>query len=257
MEEYYKEYILDCNTPVIIRIDVLDLDKYTGILSEPYDFMFHNSFIETVLKLSKSIPNFRFAFLGYDNAFLLLLNTDELWLNYDIQPIICETSSHCITTFNKIFATTIVDTTGYYDDIQKHRMKISYNSNIHNELLYNHDIYNKYKKLKNSLLRFKVKVYSIPIIKVIDYLICRQEEYNINMFKKYAKSILTEEELKDKTDLQLFEILDNKGVSFIKQQQFLKTGICFSKKNNYILDLNVPLFSKDREYVADSMINGD
>lgn len=251
-ELYYNKYTIDKHMPLILRINT-NLDKYKGILNEPYDFLYNDSFTQTVMSLSKTIPNFKFAFLGYDEAFLLLMDSDEHWLDYDIQSIINTTTSHCILTFYRLFSNVIKDTTGYYEGLKRYR-DMMYEAE-YNGLISDYEIFNKYKKLKDNPLTFSSKIYSIPIIKVIDFLSDRQEEYNIKMFRKYAKTVIAEEDLKDKTDLEIFEMLNMKNSSFRSAQQFLKTGICFSKKNNYVLDFEVPLFSKDREYIADSMID--
>lgn len=93
---------------------------------------------------------------------------------------------------------------------------------------------------------FDSRVFSIPQDEVCNYFIWRQIDATRNAIQFSGREVYSHKQLNNKSCNEIQEMLFQKGINFDKFPIVRKRGFCF---NNGELDLEIPIFTKDRQYV--------
>jgi tRNA(His) guanylyltransferase len=103
-----------------------------------------------------------------------------------------------------------------------------------------------FSKLSNSLVCFDSRAFSLCENEVTNYFVCRQIDAARNAIQMAAREYFSHKELYKKNCNEIQEMLFQKGINFDKLPVMRKRGFCIINKQ---LDDNIPIFSKNREYI--------
>lgn len=237
MKEYEnvnRNYLMR-RQPAIIRIDGKAFHSFTKGFVKPYDDVLIYAMNETAKNLCKNIQGCKMAYVQSDEISLLLTDYDDIntesWFNKNMQKIVSVSASMATLYFNKYF---------------QEKVK---------ELNLENSIYNK--RINTAL--FDSRVFLLPNSEVCNYFIWRQQDCTRNSIESVGRTYFTDSELFQKNCNEIQDMLfKEKNINWNDYDVYLKRGRCIAKTktydNNthrpeYIIDNNIPVFSKDRDYI--------
>lgn len=237
MKEYEnvtRNYLMR-RQPVIIRIDGKAFHSFTAGFVKPYDSILIYAMNETAKKLCKNIQGCKMAYVQSDEISLLLTDYDDIntesWFNKNMQKIVSVSASMATLYFNKYF---------------QEKVK---------ELNLENSIYNK--RINTAL--FDSRVFLLPNSEVCNYFIWRQQDCTRNSIESVGRTYFTDSELFQKNCNEIQDMLfKEKNINWNDYDVYLKRGRCIAKtktydnnthRPDYIIDNNIPVFSKDRDYI--------
>jgi len=103
-----------------------------------------------------------------------------------------------------------------------------------------------FSRLHGKNVCFDSRVFSVPQDDVTNYFIWRQIDATRNAIQMAGREHFSHEDLKRKSCNVIQEMLFQKGINFDKYPVVRKRGFCIV--NNEV-DLNIPIFSKKRDFV--------
>jgi tRNA(His) 5'-end guanylyltransferase len=104
-----------------------------------------------------------------------------------------------------------------------------------------------FSRLYGSNVCFDSRVFSIPQDEVVNYFIWRQVDATRNSIQMAGRENFSHKELNKVSCKEIQELLfQKKGINFDKYPVVRKRGFCVV---NGDVDLNIPIFTKDREYI--------
>ncbi len=235
MKSYEKKYDLPINLPVIIRIDGRAFHTFTRGLNKPFDETFIDMMNTIGLYLCNEIQNCRIAFLQSDEISFLVYNRIEsdCYFSNEVQKICSITAS---------LASTI--TTKY--------------------------VLEKIPSKKHSNISFDSRVFIIPPKDVENYFLYRQMDWERNSLQMLTRKYYSQNKMNNKSCEDMHEMLHEKGDNWNNLPTHLKRGRCIIKKeeeiqiknehfegsvirNKWVLDLDIPIFKENRNYIIDTM----
>lgn len=244
MKEYYEnrsKTYLTRRMPVIIRLDGKCFSKYTKGMKKPFDKIFIKTMQDTALYLCKNIQGCKMAYVQSDEISLLItdyetLNTDAPF-DYNIQKLTSISASMATLAFNNYF---------------------KYNVNQMLEENKEEDYINKMKSKFYKAL-FDSRAFNIPKEEVNNYFVWRQNDATRNSIQSigihyFSKSSLHKKSCNDIQDM----LLNLKQINFNDLETEVKRGSCVIKeiekinnidRSKFIIDKQIPIFSKNNEYV--------
>lgn len=237
MKEYEnvnRNYLMR-RQPAIIRIDGKAFHSFTKGFVKPYDDVLIYAMNETAKKLCKNIQGCKMAYVQSDEISLLLTDYDDIntesWFNKNMQKIVSVSASMATLYFNKYF---------------QEKVK---------ELNLENSIYNK--RINTAL--FDSRVFLLPNSEVCNYFIWRQQDCTRNSIESVGRTYFTDSELFQKNCNEIQDMLfKEKNINWNDYDVYLKRGRCIAKtktydnnthRPDYIIDNNIPVFSKDRDYI--------
>ena len=212
--------------PVVIRIKCANIDSVSRSFRQPFDNVFHKTMRQTARALGEAIPNCFFAYTYSDEVNLLVTDyntNNKACYNNNMQKIVSMSSSIATVMFNKFFAQNVSFT-------DKTRWR--YTGHL-NEAI------------------FESKAFIIPKEELVNYFVWRQYRGFRHTIDVVAGSEFSSEELKGKTLNQKQDmLLKQKEIDINRVKPDKKHGFCvFLTTNGWVIDLDIPLFSKNKEYI--------
>ena len=226
LEERMKKYeavnqtYLDHDKPVIIRIDGKKFSKFTRAFNKPFDEIINKCMAITAEKLFSEIHGCRFVFTSSDEINLILLPCESPYFKNNIQKISSITSGLATLYFNE-------------------------------------ELYKQGVTDKLFMASFDSRCFNSSEDEIVNYLIWRQSNSHSNAINTTARSYLTAKQMERKSIEQLFEELGDTLRNHLDSlPTSFRNGISvFKREDQRIVDLEVPLFTKDRDYIKDKLFN--
>lgn len=244
MKENYenraKTYLVR-RMPVIIRLDGKAFHTFTKGLQRPYDKAFHYAMNQTMKYLCENIQGCKLGYTQSDEITLLLTDYDTLttdaWFDNNVQKICSVSASMATMAFNKFFAD------AYYQLEEDFFEAWNFSDSEHRYL----EVLSK--KLYAAM--FDSRCFNIPIEEVTNCFIWRQQDATRNAIQMLGQCNFSHKELQGKScnDIQDMLMLQ-KSINFNGMPTEFKRGVCCRRVDgNWILDMEIPIFTQDRTYV--------
>ena len=237
-ENAYRLY-LTRRLPVILRIDGCHFHTFTRGMKLPYDMVLKNAMWDTALYLCEHIQNARLAYVQSDEISILLVDYNKLstsaWFDNNIQKMCSVSASMATMAFNKSFSEESEDASHYPPYISEK------------------EFYMYREKLDSAT--FDARVFTIPESEVCNYFIWRQQDATRNSIKTLGRVYFSQKELNGINCNGIQDkLMAEKGVNWNDTPVFFKRGICVKRiqekdASGWVLDMKIPIFTKDREYV--------
>lgn len=242
MKEYenISRVYLTKRLPVIIRVDGRAFHTFTRGFERPYDSVLHTAMIKTAAALCKEISGAKLAYVQSDEISVLATNDDSLttqpWFDNNLQKIVSLSASMATLAFNTAFQTEV----RYHCDGSS-------------------DAFFPYLRGINRAT-FDARAFVLPPNEVCNYFIWRQQDATRNSIQMAAQSLYSHKELQGKNCDELQEMIFQKGVNWNDYETWMKRGTCIvkvlqdgEKHSKWVADLDIPIFTQDREYIEKRM----
>lgn len=250
--------------PVIIRIDGKTFHTFTRGFQRPFDNILIESMQETMKYLCENIQGVRVGYTQSDEISLLLTDYENIntaaWFDYQVQKMCSVAASMATLVFNRIFKE-LVDEEDEYIEIES--MFPSLETETFKEIEVEHNAHQN--SIKNGAM-FDARCFSIPKEEVCNYFQWRQNDCVRNSIQMVAQANFSHKQLQNKSCNELQEMLwQEKNINWNDFEIVKKRGSCCTKtvKHTVInmqtgeqverlvweIDRNIPIFSKDRNYI--------
>ena len=249
--ENITRYKLVRRMPVIIRLDMRAGHTFTRGMKRPYDMIFKESMWATACALCEQIQNVQLAYVQSDEISLLLIDYKKLttsqWFDGTVQKMASVSAAIATIEFNKTY--------------------------MHNILIQNltDDEINFYSSKINGMT-FDSRVFNIPESEVCNYFYWRQLDATRNSIQSAGQYYFSQKEL-HKIDCNHIQekLMTEKNVNWNDYPTFFKRGVCTIKeeytekdtqgknilRSRWVIDKEIPIFSKDRNYIEKYLIRAD
>jgi tRNA(His) 5'-end guanylyltransferase len=255
MKENYEnrsKTYLARRVPVIIRLDGKAFHTLTKGLKRPYDEIFRNTMNETTKYLCENIQGCKIGYTQSDEITLLLTDYDTLttdaWFDYSVQKLCSVSASMATFAFNKSF--------------NKLANDIFCKMDIFAATQEEQDYVNTLTRIINKGAMFDSRCFNIPEDEIVNCFIWRQQDATRNAIQMLGQYYFSHKELEGKSNSDIQDMLMlEKGVNFNDQPTFFKRGVCCLKKQvectdrltsvktEWVIDKEIPIFTKDRTYI--------
>ena len=226
MKTYENSYriTLPRRMPVILRIDGCHFHTFTRGLDKPFDDKLIEAFWETCKFLGENIMGAKLIYHQSDEISILITNYDTIqtdsWFSNNLQKMASVSASMAAAKFNEVIRKSYPD---------------------------------------KELAFFDSRAWVIPQDEVNNYFTWRQQDASKNSISMAAFANFAHKDLHGLSGNQLQEkLFSEKGINWDKFPTWKKRGACIIKKEylkenairrRWETDLDIPLFSKDRNYV--------
>jgi len=177
-----------------MRLDGKAFHTLTRRCEKPFDNIFSDCMKKTAIALCSEIQGSKCAYVQSDEISILISDFDKLntsaWFDYNIQKMTSIAASIASVTFTKNF---FIDGYGVV--------------------------------LPPQLALFDCRVFNIPKEEVCNYFIWRQKDWERNSIHMLAQSHFSHNELMNKNQSDIHEMLYGKGVNWSKLSNEWKNGI--------------------------------
>jgi tRNA(His) 5'-end guanylyltransferase len=236
-----SNYKLLPKVPIIICVNGRGFNKVTSLLDKPYCEKFEKNMLSTMVKLCVEVEGTIFAYQHNDEIVLITKNdqTQETnpWCDNRVQKISSITSSIATQQFNNFAKSTELDILG--DAIfTSHVFAVPNISEAINTIIYKQQS-NFYTSIQFACIYELLKKYD----------------------KLTIKEMLTDLNMDEKIDLLKQECnikFDNYPLSFRRGAACYKVPkiIDESVKNKWIVNVDIPIFSRDQSFLSNIFKNG-
>jgi tRNA(His) guanylyltransferase len=211
-------------TPVIMRLDGKAFHSFTRGMDRPFDENLIQAMQETTRELVWSIEGCTLGYTQSDEITLLITDykklTTQAWFGYRVQKMVSVASSMCTAYFNRI-------------------------------------LFDKYAISKGELFNkgpafFDARVFNIPKEEVVNCFLWRQNDCTRNSIQMVGQANFSHKQLHKKSCEDIQEMLfQEKGINWNDFPTHQKRGTAVYKDDNLevIIDKEIPIFSKDREFI--------
>lgn len=233
-ESIAKVYLMR-RTPVIIRLDGKAFHTFTRGFDKPFDEDFMAAMQQTMKFLCENIQGCVIGYTQSDEITLVLCDYQKLdtdcWFGYCIQKMVSVAASMATFAFTKGLS---------HYACESFDMK-------------------KFEIVSRKLLKgafFDARCFNVPIEEVNNCLLWRQQDATRNSIQALAQSLYSQNELHGINTKQLQDkMFSEKGVNWNDLPVYKKRGSCCVKKDEgWEIDLNIPIFSQDTDYVNERII---
>lgn len=233
-ESIAKVYLMR-RTPVIIRLDGKAFHTFTRGFDKPFDEDFMAAMQQTMKYLCENIQGCVIGYTQSDEITLVLCDYQKLdtdcWFGYCIQKMVSVAASMATFAFTKGLS---------YYACESFDMK-------------------KFEIVTRKLFKgafFDARCFNVPIEEVNNCLLWRQQDATRNSIQALAQSLYSQKELHGINTKQLQDkMFSEKGVNWNDLPVYKKRGSCCVKKDEgWEIDLNIPIFSQDTDYVNERII---
>lgn len=263
LSDRMKEYESQTQTklikklPVIIRLDGRKFSKFTKGFEKPFDEDLSMIFQIVALELRKRVDNVKFIYSQSDEISLLLTDWDhtkeidggrtDTWYDYRIQKMVSVISSEATMLFNRelckfydMYSTMVNDTNTVPELIPYYKSR--------------RELFSK----KQFTAMFDARAFNLPLDEVTNYFIFRQQDALRNSISGFARKYYSTKQLQGIKNPDKLEMVKRDfGIDFdseISQLQKVGFAIITTEKDNtekekFQLDLNIPMFKDDRDYI--------
>lgn len=252
MKENYEnrsKTFLTRRMPAIIRLDGKAFHTFTRGLKKPFDGILAKAMQETAKYLCENIQGCKIAYTQSDEITLLLTDYDKLttdaWFDYNTQKMCSVSASMATLAFNKMFELLV----------REYRFNNGLNFDKESEEM---NIIATYTDKINRAM-FDSRVFNIPKEEVCNCFIWRQQDATRNAIEMVGNCNFSTKQLHKVNCNQIQEMLwQEKSINFNDFPTYLKRGSCVVRVKDVIdgverskweVDLDIPIFSKNREYV--------
>lgn len=199
-------------TPLIIRLDGKAFHTLTKGLNKPWDRLFTRTMTTTMRELCEEIDNVKMAYWQSDEISLLLTDYDRL-----------ETQAW----FNR--------------NLQK---MVSVSASV---ATYS---FNQWSTVGKAGY-FDSRAFTIPKEEVCNYFLWRQQDATRNSVQGLGQANFSHKSLHGLNNSQVQDkLMLEKGINWNDTETIFKRGACCIRKDGeWIVDREIPIFSKDREYI--------
>lgn len=229
-------------TPVIIRLDGKAFHTFTRGFDKPFDEDFMTAMQQTMKLLCENVQGCVLGYTQSDEISLVLCDYQKLdtdcWFGYSVQKMVSVAASMATFAFANSLAT-IAMWLNIFAAQEKERAKFNLIQN----------------KLNNGAF-FDARCFNVPIAEVNNCLLWRQQDATRNSIQALAQSLYSQKELHgiNTKDLQ-DKMFTEKGVNWNDLPVYKKRGSCCVKKDEgWEIDLDIPIFSQDSEYINSRII---
>jgi len=236
MKDFYESrsrIYLPRRLPLIIRVDGKAFHTLTKGFSKPYDLIIRDCMEATAIELCKQVQGCKIAYIQSDEISLLLTDYDDIktdaWFDKNLQKIVSVSASIATLAFNKKMF-----------DI--HQQGIG--------------------KTKLFQALFDSRAFVLPKEEVVNYFIWRQNDATRNAIQGLGQYHFSHKEMQNiNTTLLQEKLFIQKQINFNDEPTWYKRGWCIIKetvtlpshpesiRNQWIPDYEIPIFTKDRDYI--------
>lgn len=233
MKEYenVSKDFLTRRMPIIMRIDGKTFHTYTKNMKRPWDKKLYIAFGETAKELCSRIQGAKLAYFQSDEISILITDYDtiktEAWFNNNVQKMVSVGASIATMQFN-------------------------YEMNFPGT--------SPYPAL------FDCRVFNIPKEDVCNYFIWRQQDAERNSVQMLGRSYFSNKEMESLSNNQVQDkLMLEKNINWNNCEVWQKRGACVVNeeyqiddlmnsnqstwRSHWVIDDNIPIFLKDREYI--------
>lgn len=236
---------LNRRTITIIRLDGKGFSKFTKGLNKPFDDGFSQDMDATALYLCENIQGAKFAYTQSDEISVVLCDFDNIetdaWFDYNVQKMTSIAASLATAKFNQLrMARNVVDTD---------------------------DGYNSVGIMAFNLAFFDARVFQVPNVdEMFNAILWRQQDCTRNSISMAASAAYSHKELEKKSSNMKQEMLFQKGINWNDYLPKYKRGSVVKKetiiiegatRNKWVVDVNTPIFTEDREYLYNLIPNSN
>ena len=240
--------------PVIIRVDGRAFHTLTRGLKKPFDAPLASAMRVAALSLCKEISGAKLAYVQSDEISVLVTNDDRIetqpWFDNNLQKLVSLSASIASVSFTAAIKQEATNAWVYatQDD------ECAYAQALENMVF--HAI-------------FDARAFVLPSEEVCNYFIWRQQDATRNSIQMVAQSLYSHKALQNKNSDELQEMIFQKGINWNDYETRYKRGVCLIKKprivsstvdlcskeiepvirNQWTLDDDIPIFTKDRDYI--------
>lgn len=236
--EYVTRNHLVRKMPVIIRVDGKAFHTFTRGFDKPFDEVIVLSMQDTMKYMCENIQGCVLGYCQSDEITLVLVDyktaESSAWFDGNVQKICSISAAMATLAFNRALILN-----------SKHQ-----------------------RKYDDKLLRamFDSRVFNIPKEEVCNCLIWRQNDAERNSVQALGQAHFSHKALQGKSRSQVQDMLvQQKGVNWNNLPAHLKRGCCCVKqryvlnegtenecvRNRWVIDNEIPIFTKDRSYIDD------
>lgn len=229
--------------PVIIRLDGRAFHTFTKRLPKidpslnvsPFSTVMHEAMTRTTASLFVNVQNCVLAYTQSDEISLLLTDWNNFetqqWFDGNVQKIVSSSASIATAAFNFAFFMT-------------------------------EDAPDKATWM-GDLAHFDSRVYNLPKEEVTNYFIWRQQDCSRNSVQMLGRFHFSQKEMHGKNNSEVQDMLMlEKGVNWNDIPTWMRRGTCitnkgispFSSAMQYVIDDNIPIFTRDRFYIEECML---
>ena len=207
--------------PLIIRSDGRAFHTLTRSLEKPFDNNFIAAMFSTAQYLCENCQNIKLAYWQSDEISLLLTDYDTLttesFFDSNLQKIVSVTAAMATLAFNKKIKEFYPDKEGVFD----------------------------------------ARAFVLPIAEVNNYFLWRANDASRNSIQMIAQANFSHKELQNLSCNKLQDkLMLERGINYNDIETHKKRGACVIKKHDpitgrssWVVDLEIPLFSVDRDYI--------
>jgi len=236
---------LNRRTITIIRLDGKGFSKFTKGLNKPFDDGFSQDMDATALYLCENIQGAKFAYTQSDEISVVLCDFDNIetdaWFDYNVQKMTSIAASLATAKFNQLrMARNVVDTD---------------------------DGFNSFGIMAFNLAFFDARVFQVPNVdEMFNAILWRQQDCTRNSISMAASAAYSHKELEKKSSNMKQEMLFQKGINWNDYLPKYKRGSVVKKetiiiegatRNKWVVDVNTPIFTEDREYLYNLIPNSN
>lgn len=240
-ENVSRIYLMRRN-PIIIRIDGKAFHSFTRKFQRPFDPVMIRTMQETMKYLCENIQGCVFGYTQSDEISLLLIDYQSImtegWFDNNLQKLVSVSASMATMKFNEKFIN--ISMFESLKSIKESNIDI-------------HDIY--CEQIHHAI--FDSRAFSIPKDEVCNYFIWRQQDATRNSIEMVGRYYFSHKQLYRKSCSDIQDMLmDIHHVNWNNYPTTCKQGSCCikrsgesSKRPKWIIDDEIPIFSKDRSYI--------
>lgn len=214
---------LPIRMPVILRLDGCHMHTTLKDCKKPFDDTLIDVFNQVGIYLCEEIQGAQIAYLQSDEISILVNNYKELntqsWFKNNIQKMVSVSAAMASAKFTSL----------------------------------SHKIFGETK-----IITFDSRVFILPKEEVCNAFLWRQNDSTRNSIQMVARSLYSHNECNNKNTSQLQEMAFQKGINWNDLPTHYKRGRCIVKKEYQVdsvirhkweIDNDIPVFSKDRNYI--------
>lgn len=245
--------------PVVIRVDGKAFHTLTRGFAQPFDVVFRKTMCEVMQYLCENIENCVIGYTQSDEITLVLCDyattETQAWFDDKVQKLCSISASMATAMFNKYFA----------DNVACEDLGEPWNSGM--EFYSQRTTHNAGYHTKDGAVKigmFDSRCFNVPREDVENCLLWRQMDAERNSVQGLGQAYFSHSELHKKAKNDILNMLiEDRGVDWATYPTWFKRGACCIKepktiitpngeevvRQKWVLDLEIPVFSRDREYI--------
>lgn len=232
--EFVSDNKLMNRVPVIIRIDGKAFHTFTRGCNKPFDLILMESMQQTAKFLCENVQGCKLAYVQSDEISLLLTDYESIdtqsWFDYRINKVCSISASMATLAFNKFIFEKVLE--------MKNSTELSDTETFWEQRMFQ--------------AMFDSRAYNVPKEDVCNYFLWRQQDATRNAIQMVGQANFSHKELQGKSCNQIQEMLwQERNINFNDLPVSQKRGTCVVKNScgKWNVDLDIPIFSQDRDYI--------